>query len=179
MTELKWYALQVYSGQEKKAARQLKDNIEQNPNLQEFFGDVLVPSEEVVEMRNGKKRLVERKFFPGYILINMLIGQETWNLVRRTPNVFGFVGGQDNEPVPLTEEEITRLLNRIEGKRTKDVHDSPFQVGETVRVINGPFSDFSAVIEEVMQERESVKVLVAVFGRSTPLELNFSQIMKE
>ena len=99
--------------------------------------------------------------------------------MRKTPNVFGFVGGQDNEPIPLGEDEVSRLLNRIEGRRTRDVVDSPFQVGETVRVINGPFSDFNAVIEEVMQERESVKVLVAVFGRSTPLELNFSQIMKE
>jgi len=172
----RWYVVHAYSGYEKKVASTLKERIEL-AGMQEKFGEVLVPTEEVVEMRGGQKRRSERKFFPGYVLVEMELGDDTWHLVKETPRVMGFIGGKADKPAPITEAEANTILRRVESG------DAPkpktlFEPGEMVRVVDGPFNDFNGVVEEVNYEKNRLHVAVLIFGRSTPVELDFSQVEK-
>ncbi len=172
----RWYVVHAYSGYEKKVASTLKERIELS-NLQEYFGEVLVPTEEVVEMRGGQKRKSERKFFPGYVLVEMELNDDTWHLVKETPRVMGFIGGKADQPAPITEAEANTILQRVEsGDKPKP--KTLFEPGEMVRVIDGPFNDFNGVVEEVNYEKSRLQVAVLIFGRSTPVELDFGQVEK-
>jgi transcription termination/antitermination protein NusG len=172
----RWYVVHAYSGYEKKVAITLRERIEL-AGMQDKFGEVLVPTEEVVEMRGGQKRRSERKFFPGYVLVQMELGDDTWHLVKETPRVMGFIGGKADKPAPITEAEANTILQRVESG------DAPkpktlFEPGEMVRVVDGPFNDFNGVVEEVNYEKSRLHVAVLIFGRSTPVELDFSQVEK-
>ena len=172
----RWYVVHAYSGYEKKVANMLKERIELH-KMQEKFGDVLVPTEEVVEMRGGQKRRSERKFFPGYVLVEMELGDDTWHLVKETPRVLGFIGGKADKPAPITEAEANTILQRVEsGEAPKP--KTLFEPGEMVRVVDGPFNDFNGVVEEVNYEKSKLLVAVLIFGRSTPVELDFGQVEK-
>lgn len=172
----RWYVVHAYSGYEKKVANALRERIEL-AGMQEKFGEVLVPSEEVVEMRGGKKRRSERKFFPGYVLVEMELGDDSWHLVKETPRVMGFIGGKADKPAPITEAEANVILQRLEsGEAPKP--KTLFEPGEMVRVIDGPFNDFSGVVEDVNYEKSKLHVAVLIFGRSTPVELDFGQVEK-
>lgn len=172
----RWYVVHAYSGYEKKVAGSLKDRIELY-GMQEKFGEVLVPTEEVVEMRSGQKRKSERKFFPGYVLVQMELDDDTWHLVKETPRVMGFIGGKADKPAPITEAEADAILQRVQsGDKPKP--KTIFEPGEMVRVIDGPFNDFNGVVEEVNYEKSRLQVAVLIFGRSTPVELEFSQVEK-
>ena len=172
----RWYVVHAYSGFEKKVAASLKERIELH-NMQGLFGEVLVPTEEVVEMRGGQKRRSERKFFPGYVLVEMELQDESWHLVKDTPRVMGFIGGKGDQPAPITEAEANAILQRIEtGDKPKP--KTLFEPGEMVRVIDGPFNDFNGVVEEVNYEKSRLHVAVLIFGRSTPVELDFGQVEK-
>lgn len=172
----RWYVVHAYSGFEKKVASSLKERIELH-GMQEKFGDVLVPTEEVVEMRSGQKRKSERKFFPGYVLVQMELDDDTWHLVKETPRVMGFIGGKADKPAPITDAEADAILQRVQSgdkPRPKTI----FEPGEMVRVVDGPFNDFNGVVEEVNYEKNRLQVAVLIFGRSTPVELEFSQVEK-
>ena len=172
----RWYVVHAYSGYEKKVAIALKERIELH-SMQDKFGDVLVPTEEVVEMRAGQKRRSERKFFPGYVLVEMELCDESWHLVKETPRVMGFIGGKADKPAPITAAEAELILQRVESNeapRPKTL----FEPGEMVRVIDGPFNDFNGVVEEVNYEKNKLHVAVLIFGRSTPVELDFGQVEK-
>jgi len=171
-----WYVIQAFSGFEKQVQKALKERIERF-EMEEKFGDILVPTEEVVEMRDGKKRQSERKFFPGYVLIEMEMDDDSWHLVRDTQRVLGFIGGTSDRPAPITDAEVATILRSVSGE------DAPkpkvlFEVGEMVRVIDGPFNDFTAIVEEVNYEKDKLSVAVQIFGRSTPVELDFIQVDK-
>ena len=173
---MRWYVVHAYSGFEKKVAASLKDRIDMH-GMQEKFGDVLVPTEEVVEMRGGQKRKSERKFFPGYVLVQMELGDDTWHLVKDTPRVMGFIGGKADKPAPITDAEADAILRRVQsGDKPKP--KTMFEPGEMVRVIDGPFNDFNGVVEEVNYEKSRLQVAVLIFGRSTPVELEFGQVEK-
>jgi transcriptional antiterminator NusG len=172
----RWYVVHAYSGYEKKVAGALRDRVER-AGMQERFGDILVPTEEVVEMRAGQKRKSERKFFPGYVLVQMELDDETWHLVKDTPNVMGFIGGKADKPAPITEAEAEAILRRVQSN-DKPKPKTIFEPGEMVRVIDGPFNDFNGVVEEVNYEKSRLHVAVLIFGRSTPVELDFSQVEK-
>jgi transcription termination/antitermination protein NusG len=172
----RWYVVHAYSGFEKKVATSLKDRIELH-SMQEKFGDVLVPTEEVVEMRSGQKRKSERKFFPGYVLVQMELDDDTWHLVKETPRVMGFIGGKADKPAPITDAEADAILQRVQSA-DKPKPKTIFEPGEMVRVIDGPFNDFNGVVEEVNYEKSRLQVAVLIFGRSTPVELEFSQVEK-
>ena len=174
---MRWYVVHAYSGFEKAVARSLQERIGLS-NLTEHFGDVLVPTEEVVEMRAGKKRRSERKFFPGYVLVNMELNDDTWHLVKETPRVMGFIGGKADAPAPLTEAEADAILARVQEGSEKATPKTVFEPGELVRVVDGPFNDFNGVVEEVNYEKSRMVVAVTIFGRSTPVELDFSQVEK-
>jgi len=172
----RWYVVHAYSGYEKKVANALRERIEL-AGMQDKFGEVLVPSEEVIEMRGGKKRRSERKFFPGYVLVQMDLGDDSWHLVKETPRVMGFIGGKADKPAPITEAEANVILQRLEsGEAPKP--KTLFEPGEMVRVIDGPFNDFSGVVEDVNYEKSKLHVAVLIFGRSTPVELDFGQVEK-
>jgi transcriptional antiterminator NusG len=172
----RWYVVHAYSGYEKKVANALRERIELT-GMQEKFGEVLVPTEEVVEMRGGQKRRSERKFFPGYVLVEMELGDDTWHLVKETPRVLGFIGGKADKPAPITEAEANVILQRLEsGEAPKP--KTLFEPGEMVRVVDGPFNDFSGVVEDVNYEKNKLHVAVLIFGRSTPVELDFGQVEK-
>jgi transcriptional antiterminator NusG len=172
----RWYVVHAYSGYEKKVAVALQERIELH-GMQEKFGDVLVPTEEVVEMRGGQKRRSERKFFPGYVLVEMELGDDTWHLVKETPRVLGFIGGKADKPAPITKAEADIILQRVEsGEAPKP--KTLFEPGEMVRVVDGPFNDFNGVVEEVNYEKSKLHVAVLIFGRSTPVELDFGQVEK-
>ncbi len=173
----RWYVVHAYSGFERKVKQSLQERIALS-NLNEFFGDVLVPTEEVLEMRGGQKRRSERKFFPGYVLIQMVLNDETWHLVKETPRVMGFIGGTADKPAPITQREVSEILNRLEETVDKPAHKTVYEPGELVRVIDGPFNDFTGTVEEVNYEKNRVRVAVLIFGRSTPVELEFSQVEK-
>lgn len=173
----RWYVVHAYSGYEKKVAAALKERI-QLYNMQDLFGDVLVPTEEVVEMRGGQKRKSERKFFPGYVLVQMELNDDTWHLVKETPRVMGFIGGKADKPAPITEKEALAILQRVDDSADKPKPKTLFEPGEMVRVIDGPFNDFNGVVEEVNYEKSRLRVAVLIFGRSTPVELEFSQVEK-
>lgn len=174
---MRWYVVQAYSGFEKAVARSLNERIDSSP-LQGYFDEVLVPTEEVVEMRAGQKRRSERKFFPGYVLVHMVLNEDTWHLVKETPRVLGFIGGKADNPAPLSAAEAEAILDRIEEGSEKVTPKTVFEPGELVRVIDGPFNDFNGVVEEVNYEKNRLVVSVTIFGRSTPVELDFSQVEK-
>ena len=174
---MRWYVVHAYSGFEKAVARSLKERIELSA-LKEHFDEVLVPTEEVVEMRAGQKRRSERKFFPGYVLVHMDLNNDTWHLVKETPRVMGFIGGRADEPAPLSDAEAQAILDRVQQGSEKATPKTVFEPGELVRVIDGPFNDFNGVVEEVNYEKSRMVVAVTIFGRSTPVELDFSQVEK-
>ncbi len=176
--ELKWYVVQAYSGHEQNVMRSLKERIERS-NLKEQFGEILVPTEEVVEMRDGKKRKSDRKFFPGYVLVQMDMNDATWHLVKEAPRVLGFIGGTTDRPVPISAAEANSILQRVEDGADKPRPKILFEPGEVVRVNDGPFTDFNGVVEEVNYEKSRLRVSVLIFGRSTPVELEFTQVEKE
>ncbi|HDQ43934.1 MAG TPA: transcription termination/antitermination factor NusG [bacterium] len=174
---LKWYAIHVFSGHEKKIKKVLESEIERN-QMQDQITRILIPAEDVVEMRDGKKRVKNRIFFPGYMLVEMELNKKTQHLVLDTNGVTNFVGPK-NQPVPLHEDEVRRILGRVEDRRDEEVIDIPFREGDPVKVIDGPFSDFSGIVEDVNREKKKLKVMVSIFGRSTPVELDFLQISLE
>ena len=173
----RWYVVHAYSGFEKQVKRSLEDRIER-ADMQEMFGDVLVPTEEVVEMKGGQKRRSDRKFFPGYVLVEMEMSDETWHLVKDVPKVMGFIGGTADRPAPITEKEADAILNRVQEGADKPRPKVLFEPGEMVRVVDGPFNDFNGVVEEVDYDKSRLKVAVLIFGRSTPVELEFHQVEK-
>ncbi|MHC9509633.1 transcription termination/antitermination protein NusG [Kangiella sp. M94] len=174
---LRWYVVQAFSGYENKVKTMLEERI-QLAGLEDKFGEVLVPTEEVVEMRAGQKRRSERKFFPGYVLVQMEMDEESWQVVRNTPRVMGFIGGTSDRPAPISEKEANAILNRIEDSGDKPKPKVLFEPGEMVRVTDGPFADFNGVVESVNYEKSRLQVSVSIFGRSTPVELEFGQVEK-
>jgi transcriptional antiterminator NusG len=174
---MRWYVVHAYSGYEKKVANTLRERVELH-GMQDVFGDILVPTEEVVEIRGGQKRKSERKFFPGYVLVQMELSDETWHLVKDTPRVMGFIGGKGDQPAPITEKEANAILQRVDDSVDKPKPKTLFEPGEMVRVIDGPFNDFNGVVEEVNYEKSRLRVSVLIFGRSTPVELEFGQVEK-
>lgn len=183
MSELKWYVVKVVSGQEKKIKLYLENEVERE-NLQEFIPQILIPSEKVYEMRNGKKRVRERNFFPGYVLVSAdLTHGEANHTVTSIPGVIGFLGnnsaGASKEPVPLRQSEINRILGKVdEADEFEQKLDTPYIVGESVKVMDGPFSGFTGTVEEVFEERKKLNIMVKIFGRNTPVELNYMQVEK-
>jgi len=157
--------------------RAIKERIELT-GLQDYFGEVIVPAEEVVEMRAGKKRRSERKFFPGYVLVEMELTDETWHMVKETPRVMGFIGGKADKPAPISEKEAETILQRVQAGTEHAMPKTVFEPGELVRVVDGPFNDFNGVVEEVNYEKNRLHVAVTIFGRSTPVELDFAQVEK-
>ena len=174
---MRWYVVHAYSGYEKTVQRTLKERVVR-AGLEDRFGDILVPTEEVVEMKDGQKRSSERKFFPGYVLVQMEMDEETWHLVRSVPRVLGFIGGTADKPAPITEREADEILSRVREGQDKPRPKVLFEVGEMVRVADGPFNDFNGVVEHVNYEKNRLNVSVMIFGRSTPVELDFSQVEK-
>jgi len=174
--EAKWYVIHVYSGFEKKVAQSVREQAIQT-SMADLFEEVLVPTEEVVEMRRGTKVSAERKFFPGYVLIKMVMTDETWHLVKNTPKVTGFLGGK-GRPIPITETEAMRILHQVKEGVERPKPSITFEVGEQVRVCDGPFASFNGLVEEVDEERARVKVAVSIFGRATPVELEYAQVEK-
>jgi transcriptional antiterminator NusG len=173
----RWYVVHAYSGFEKQAKRSLEDRIER-AEMQDMFGQVLVPTEEVVEMKGGQKRRSDRKFFPGYVLVEMEMTDDTWHLVKDVPKVMGFIGGTADKPAPISEKEANAILNRVQEGVDKPRPKVLFEPGEMVRVVDGPFNDFNGVVEEVDYDKSRLKVAVLIFGRSTPVELEFHQVEK-
>ena len=174
---LRWYVVHAYSNFENKVKQALEDRIKRE-GLEQFFGKILVPTEEIVEMRMGQQRKSERKFFPGYVLVQMELTDETWHLVKDVPRVLGFIGGTSDRPAPLSEKEAMSILNRVEEGVNKPRPKILFEVGEVIRVIDGPFKDFNGVVEEVNYEKNKLKISVLIFGRSTSVELGFGQVEK-
>ena len=172
-----WYVVQAHSGYEAKVKKSLEDAIAL-ANLGGFFGQILVPTEEVVEMKAGQKRKSERKFFPGYVLVEMEMGDDTWHLVKECPKVMGFIGGTADRPAPISDKEAKAILNRLEDSVEQPKPKTLFEPGEVVRVTSGPFADFNGVVEEVNYEKSRLHVAVLIFGRSTPVELEFGQVEK-
>ena len=175
--DLRWYVVHAYSGMEKAVERNIIERINR-AGMQEKFGRILVPMEEVVEVKNGQKKTTERKFFPGYVLVEMVMGDDTWHLVKHTNKVTGFVGGAKNRPSPISEAEVAKIVNQMQEGTEKPRHKVEFVVGEYVRVKDGPFTDFNGSVEDVNYDKSKVRVSVTIFGRSTPVELEFSQIEK-
>ncbi|TNF57132.1 MAG: transcription termination/antitermination protein NusG [Burkholderiales bacterium] len=174
---MRWYVVHAYSGMEKAAERNIIERINR-AGMQHKFGRILVPTEEVVEVKNGQKRTTERKFFPGYVLVEMVMDDETWHLVKHTNKVTGFVGGARNRPAPISEEDVQKIVNQMQEGTDKPRHKVEFMVGEYVRVKEGPFTDFNGSVEEVNYEKNKLRVSVTIFGRATPVELEFSQVEK-
>lgn len=174
----RWYVVHAYSGFEKQVMRTLRERVALH-EMEDRFGEILVPTEEVVEMREGKKRKSERKFYPGYVLFQMEMDDATWHLVKNTPRVLGFIGGTKDKPAPITEKEAEAILRRVESGADKPKPKTLFEPGEIVRVVEGPFADFNGVVEEVDYDKSRVKVAVLIFGRSTPVELEFGQVEKD
>ena len=173
----RWYVVQAFSGYEKSVMRSLHEQIILH-GVEDRFGDILVPTEEVVEMKEGKKRKSERKFYPGYVLVNMEMDDETWHLVKGVPRVLGFVGGNTERPAPITDAEAALILDRVTEGVDKPRPKTLFEPGELVRVTDGPFADFTGTVEEVNYEKNRLQVAVVIFGRSTPVELEFDQVEK-
>lgn len=173
----RWYVVHAYSGFEAKVKQSLKERITR-AGMDDLFGEILVPTEEVVEMRAGSQRRSERKFFPGYVLVHMEMTDETWHLVKDVPKVLGFIGGTGDRPAPITEKEANALLQRVQEGVEKPRPKILFEPGEVVRVIDGPFNDFNGVVEDVDYDKSRLKVSVLIFGRSTPVDLEFGQVEK-
>jgi transcription termination/antitermination protein NusG len=175
--DMHWYVVHAYSGMEKAVERNIKERIARS-GVPELFGEILVPTEEVVEIKNGIKRTSERRFYPGYVLVQMVMNDETWHLVKHTNKVTGFVGGAKNRPAPISEDEVAKILGQMVEGVEKPRHKVEFVTGEYVRVKDGPFTDFNGTVEEVNYEKSKVRVSVTIFGRATPVELEFSQVEK-
>ena len=174
---MRWYVVQAFSGYEGRVAKSLKEHIKIH-SMEEKYGEILVPTEEVIEMRAGQKRKSERKFFPGYVLVQMVMDETSWHLVRSVPRVMGFIGGTSDRPAPISDKEADAILNRLQESVDKPKPKTLFEAGEVVRVSDGPFADFQGVVEEVDYEKSRLKVSVLIFGRSTPVELDFGQVEK-
>ncbi|MEJ6649817.1 transcription termination/antitermination protein NusG [Porticoccus sp. Uisw_050_02] len=174
---MRWYVVHAYSGYEKKVAAAIKDRVILN-GMEDSFGDILVPTEEVVEIKGGQRRKSERKFFPGYVLVQMELNDDSWHMVKATPRVLGFIGGKADMPAPITDKEADAILQRVQDSEDKPRPKTIFEAGEVVRVIDGPFNDFNGVVEEVNYEKSRVRVSVSIFGRNTPVELEFVQVEK-
>jgi transcriptional antiterminator NusG len=174
---LRWYVVHSYSNYENHVKRTLEDRV-RRLGLGHLFGQILVPAEEVVEMRQGHQRKSERKYFPGYVLVQMELNDETWHLVKEVPKVLGFIGGTGDRPTPISDAEADVILNRLEAGANKPRPKILFEVGEVIRVVDGPFKDFSGVVEEVNYDKSRLRVSVLIFGRSTPVDLEFLQVEK-
>ena len=174
---MNWYVIQAFSNCEAKVKAALEERIEMS-GLSNKFGDIMIPTEQVTELKKGQKKHLERKFFPGYMLIQMEMEDDTWHLVRKTPNVMGFIGGTRNRPHPLTDAEFNKIVNRVDEAVESPKFKTVFESGETVRINDGPFNDFNGIVEEVDYEKNLIKVSVSIFGKATPVELNFSQVEK-
>ena len=177
MSDFRWYVVHAYSNFEHKVKSSLEERIKRY-GLEDKFGEILVPTEEVVEMRDGQKRRSERKFFPGYVLVQMEMDASSWHLVKEVPKVLGFIGGSTDRPAPITDEEATAILDRVQEGVDKPRPKVLFEPGEVVRVNDGPFNDFNGVVENVNYDKNKVRVAVQILGRSTPVELDFSQVEK-
>ena len=175
--DMRWYVVHAYSGMEKAVERNILERINR-AGMQNKFGRILVPMEEVVEVKNGQKRTTERKFFPGYVLVEMIMDDDSWHLIKHTNKVTGFVGGAKNRPSPISEAEVMKIVNQMQEGTDKPRHKVEFVVGEYVRVKDGPFTDFNGSVEDVNYDKSKVRVSVTIFGRATPVELEFSQIEK-
>jgi len=175
--DLRWYVVHAYSGMEKAVERNILERI-QRSGMESKFGRILVPMEEVVEIKNGQKKTTERKFFPGYVLVEMVMDDDSWHLIKHTNKVTGFVGGAKNRPSPISEAEVAKIVNQMQEGTEKPRHKIEFMVGEFVRIKDGPFADFNGSIEDVNYDKSKVRVSVTIFGRSTPVELEFSQVEK-
>lgn len=175
--DMHWFVVQAFSNYEKRVKLALLESVERH-GMEEFFGEILVPTEEVVEMRAGQKRTSERKFFPGYVLVQMVMNDDTWHLVKSTPRVSGFIGGKASDPTPLTDKEAQNILQQVQDGSDAPRHRFSFEPGELVRVTEGPFADFNGTVEDVNYEKSKLRVAVSIFGRSTPVELNFDQVEK-
>ena len=173
----RWYVVHAFSGFEKQVQRSLSERIAR-AGMEDMFGEILVPTEEVVEMKGGQKRRSDRKFFPGYVLVEMEMNDETWHLVKEVPKVMGFIGGTSDRPAPITEKEADTILSRVQEGVDKPRPKILFEPGEMVRVVDGPFNDFNGTVEEVNYEKSRLRVAVLIFGRSTPVELDFHQVEK-
>lgn len=176
-----WYVVQVFSGHENYVMREIKQHAanHKNPEIQDMIGEVVVPTEEVVEMRSGKKRRTTQKFFPGYVFVHMVMDNNTWQMIRNIPHVLSFIGGSDKRlPTPISDKEANAMMQRVQEGVTKPRPKILFEPGEVVRVKEGPFVDFNGVVEEVNYEKNRLRVAVLIFGRSTPVELEFSQVEK-
>ncbi|WP_126444094.1 transcription termination/antitermination protein NusG [Sulfuricystis multivorans] len=173
----RWYVVHAYSGFEKSVQRALTERIAR-AGMQDKFGQILVPVEEVVEMKSGQKSISERKFFPGYVLVEMEMNDDTWHLVKSTPKVTGFVGGTATKPTPITEKEVEKIMQQMQEGVEKPRPKVLFEVGEMVRIKDGPFTDFNGTVEEVNYEKNRLRVSVSIFGRATPVELEFAQVEK-
>ena len=174
---MRWYVVHAYAQYEKSVARALQERIVR-AGLEEQFGEIQVPTEEVVEIKDGVKRTTERKFFPGYVFVNMEMNEDTWHMVKSTPKVLGFIGGTAEKPAPISEKEADAILNRMKAAVDKPKPKTLFEPGQQVRVNEGPFADFTGVVEEINYEKSRLRVAVLIFGRSTPVELEFSQVEK-
>ena len=174
---LRWYVIHAYSNFENKVKRSLEERVRRD-GLEHKFGKIIVPTEEVVEMREGQKRKSERKFFPGYVLVQMEMDDETWHLVKEVPKVLGFISGSSDKPAPITDAEANAILHRVEEGVDKPRPKVLFEPGEVVRVTDGPFNDFNGVVEQVNYEKNKLRVAVQILGRSTPVELDFGQVEK-
>jgi transcriptional antiterminator NusG len=175
--DLRWYVVHAYSGMEKAVERNIRERITR-AGMQDMFGEIMVPTEEVVEIKNGQKKTSQRRFYPGYVLVQMIMNDDTWHLVKHTNKVTGFVGGAKNRPAPISEEEVAKILGQMEEGVEKPRHKVEFVTGEYVRVKDGPFTDFNGTVEEVNYDKSKVRVSVTIFGRATPVELEFSQVEK-
>ena len=175
--DLRWYVVHAYSGMEKAVERNIRESIAR-AGMESKFGRILVPTEEVMEMKNGQRRTAERKFFPGYVFVEMVMDDESWHLVKHTNKVTGFVGGAKNRPAPISEAEVQKIVSQMQDGADKPRHKVEFMAGELVRVKEGPFTDFNGTVEEVNYEKSKVRVSVTIFGRATPVELEFGQIEK-
>lgn len=173
----RWYVIHAFSGFEKQVQRSLTERIAR-AGMEDMFGEILVPTEEVVEMKGGQKRRSDRKFFPGYVLVEMEMNDETWHLVKEVPKVMGFIGGTSDKPAPISQKEANTILSRVQEGIDKPRPKILFEPGEMVRVVDGPFNDFNGTVEEVNYEKNRLRVAVLIFGRSTPVELNFHQVEK-
>lgn len=175
--KMQWYVIHAYSGFEFYVMEALKNRIDLQ-KMHDYFGKIMVPKEKVMEMRRGQKCTSERKYFPGYVLVQMVMTDETWHLVKSVPKVLGFIGGTSDKPAPISEKDVEEILNRVQAGEDKPKPKVIYEVGEVVRVINGPFTDFNGVVEEVNYEKNRLRVAVLIFGRSTPVELEFNQVEK-
>ncbi len=176
--KMRWYVIQAFSGFEQRVAENLQQQIILQ-NMQDYFGEVIVPKEKVTDNTNGKRRVYEKKFFPGYVFVQMIMNEKTWLLVRHVDRVLGFVGGTTEKPMPITDAEASKILSRLRESEDTPRPKTMFEVGETVRACDGAFKDFSGTVEAVDYEKSRVTVSIAIFGRATPVELEFSQVEKE